>query len=456
MSVFVPLSTLDEVVWPAIVGGRQAMHLSLLFQMEQSQWWSEEELASVQLEQLSVLLQHAVKTVPYYKKRYGGIPFDFSGRLTMNEWRRLPILTRDDLQKAGNSLNSNAVPKQHGKLNRQHSSGSTGKPVSIMQTEVCGIFWRAITLRETLWHRRDMRGKLAVIRHSKDDSKINPRGTRNSNWGRLFASLYETGQGVAMHSSVPTNDQAAWLLREQPDYLLAYPSVLHELARYFIKNGLELPGLREARTFGETLDDETREACRQAWDVTVVDAYSSQEIGNMAFQCPEHEHYHVQSEGVLLEVLDDDGNPCRPGETGRVIVTVLHNFATPLLRYAVGDYAEVGESCDCGRGLPVIRRILGRTRNLVTLPDGSKFWPGLRMGEFEKIVPFSQIQLVQRAIEHIEVKLVTDVDVTPEQESALAGHVRKRFDFVTKVTFSYQDEIARSGTDKYEDFLSEV
>jgi phenylacetate-CoA ligase len=138
MSVYMTLSTLDDVVWPAIVGGRQATYLSLQFQMEQSQWWSEDELVSAQLEQLSLLLQHAVTTVPYYKKRYGEIPFDFSGRLTLNEWRRLPILTRDDLQKAGNSLNSKAVPKEHGKLNAQHSSGSTGKPVSIKQTESIG------------------------------------------------------------------------------------------------------------------------------------------------------------------------------------------------------------------------------------------------------------------------------------------------------------------------------
>jgi len=456
MTAFVPRSTLDDVIWPAIVGGKHATYLSLLFQMEQSQWWSEEELVSAQLEQLSVLLQHAVTTVPYYKKCYGEIPFDFSGRLTMNEWRRLPILTRDDLQKAGNSMNSRAVPKQHGKLNRQHSSGSTGKPVSIKQTEVCGIFWRAFTLRETLWHRRDLRGKMATIRHNTDDSKIIPRGSRVGNWGRIFAALYNTGPGVLMHSSVPVADQAAWLLREQPDYLLAYPSVLHELARYFIKNRLELPSLKEARTFGETLDDETREFCRQAWGTTVVDAYSSQEIGNMAFQCPGHEHYHIQSEGVLLEILDDDGNPCRPGETGRVIVSVLHNFATPLLRYAVGDHAEVGEPCDCGRGLSVIKRILGRTRNMATLPDGSKIWPSLRMGGFEKIIPISQFQLVQRSLEHIEVRLVTDVEVTPDQELALEGHVRKRFDFASKVTFTYLDEIPRSATDKYEDFLSEV
>lgn len=432
------------------------MYLAMQLQLEQSQWWSADELVSAQLEQLQLLLQHAVKNVPYYKKRYGDIPFDYSGKLTMNEWRRLPILTRDELQKAGNSLNSKAVSKRHGELFTQRSSGSTGKPVAIKQTKLSNIYWRSFTLRESLWHKRDLRGKLAAIRHSRDAAKKNPRGIRSRDWGAPFNKIYETGPGIFLHSSVAIPEQAEWLLREQPDYLLAYPSVLHELARYFIKNGLELPGLKEARTFGEVLDEETRQDCRRAWNVAIVDGYSSNEVGNMAFQCPDHEHYHIQSEGVLLEILDDAGNPCGPGETGRVIATPLHNYATPLLRYAVGDYAEVGAACDCGRGLPVIKRIMGRSRNLATLPDGSKYWPGIQLTDFGEIAPVIQTQLVQHSTEHVEARLVVTAAVTPEQEQALAELIQKLFGFSFRVTFTYLDEIPRSATDKYEDFLSEV
>jgi phenylacetate-CoA ligase len=456
MTVYVPLSPFDDIAWPAPVVGKQATYLGLQFQLEQSQWWSEDELVSAQLKQLSLLLQHAVNTVPYYKKCYSKIPFDFSGRLTLNEWRRLPILTRDDLQKAGNSLNSKAVPKRHGDLHNQRSSGSTGKPVSIKQTALSNVYWESFTLRESLWHKRDMRSKLAVIRHSRNVAKRNPKGLRGGGWGSPYEGMYETGPGVYMHSSEAIPDQAEWLLCEEPDYLLAYPSVLHELARYFIKNGLELSNLKHARAFGEVLDENTRQACRQAWNVTVVDGYSSNEVGNMAFQCPEHEHLHIQSESLLLEILDDAGNPCRPGETGRVIVTPLHNYATPLLRYAVGDYAEVGAACDCGRGLPVIKRVLGRSRNLATMPDGRKFWPGIQLTDFGKIAPVTQAQLVQHSIEHLEARLVVDTAVTHEQEVALAKLIQELFGFSFLVTFSYLDEIPRSPTDKYEDFLSEV
>ena len=99
--------------------------------------------------------------------------------------------------------------------------------------------------------------------------------------------------------------------------------------------------------------------------------YSSQEVGYIALECPTGESYHVQAENVLVEVLDDQDRPCSPGDVGRVVVTALHNFATPLLRYDIGDYAEVGAPCPCGRGLPALRRIMGRQRNMALLPTAA-------------------------------------------------------------------------------------
>ena len=116
--------------------------------------------------------------------------------------------------------------------------------------------------------------------------------------------------------------------------------------------------------------DETMEA----WGVPLSDMYSGREVGYLALQCPQHDHYHVMSEGNFLEVLGDDGRPCQPGETGRVVVTTLHNYVMPLIRYEIGDFAEVGEPCPCGRGLPVLTRILGRQQNMLTLPTGESRW----------------------------------------------------------------------------------
>src|SRR5215510_10900500 len=102
----------------------------------------------------------------------------------------------------------------------------------------------------------------------------------------------------------------------------------------------------------------------------------------MALQCPDHEHYHVQTECILLEVLDTHGGPCAPGRAGLVVATPRHAFAMPLVRYVVGDYAEVGPPCPCGRGLPVLARIMGRTRNRLVLETGESYWPSFGTHRF--------------------------------------------------------------------------
>lgn len=184
--------------------------------------------------------------------------------------------------------------------------------------------------------------------------------------------------------------------------------------------------------------------------------YSTQENGYLALQCPVHEHYHVQSEAVLLEVLNEAGEPCRPGEVGQVVVTPLLNFAMPMIRYAVGDLAEVGPPCDCGRGLPVLKRILGRVRDMLVYPDGRKGWPLLGDMYYTQIPDIRQFQVVQHAVDDIEIRVVTDQPLTPAEESQLGEwlHSRCGHAFPTRVT--YHAEIPRGPSGKFHDFRNEM
>ncbi len=176
----------------------------------------------------------------------------------------------------------------------------------------------------------------------------------------------------------------------------------------------------------------------------------------IALQCPEHPHYHVQAESVLVEILNGGGKPCAPGETGRMVVTDLHNFATPLIRYEIGDHAEVGEACPCGRGLSVLNRILGRVRNMATLPSGETFWPRFYSDDLAKVAPIRQAQLVQRSVHDIDVRLVVARALTAEEEERLKSVILRYLGHPFRLGFTYMDEIPRSASGKYEDFLSLV
>ncbi len=226
--------------------------------------------------------------------------------------------------------------------------------------------------------------------------------------------------------------------------------------RHSDESGIRFPTLREVQTLSEVLDPALREECRRLWDVEIADRYSTQETGYIALQCPESENYHIQSECALVEILDADGAPCRPGEIGRVVVTPLHNFATPLLRYDIGDYAEVGNPCPCGRGLPVLKRIMGRARAMLTLPDGGRSWPLMGGSRFAEIAPVRQYQFVQKSPQRIEARLVVARPLSDEEEGKLRERMLSRLGHPFDIEFSYVKKIERRAGEKYEEFKSEI
>ena len=437
-------SVVSGIGWPAI-GADAAAHLqALLFQMERSQWLPEESLRERQFGQLKLLLRHACSTVPHYAEMLRGIDTD---GLDRDSFSALPLLTRKSLQSGFESLQSTAVPPGHGAVVQGQSSGSTGMPVRFLQTAVTQFFWNALTVREHLWQQRDFSGKLAAIRIKMKEGSW-------PDWGLPVAALFRTGPGATLNVRTDVERQLAWLVREDPDYLITHASNLHALAELSLKQGVRLPRLRQARTYSEALRPDLRETVRAAWGVQIADGYSCEEAGSIALQCPRHEHYHIQSENLLVEILDEAGRPCAPGETGRVVITTLHNFAMPLIRYELGDYAEVGEPCECGRGLPVLTRILGRRRNMVVLPDGRRHWPSMPSAMWHAVAPIEQFQVTQTGIGSLEVKYVMGRPLSQEEIAGLEQALAERFSHAFDIVWQRVDAIERGQGGKYEDFIS--
>jgi phenylacetate-CoA ligase len=457
-SVAVPHSTVDGVVFPAIPTPEVARLLALLQQFGESDKLPEPVLRARQFHQLDALLRHVGGAVPFYAARLREAGFQPGTPISQEAWTALPILTRNEVQQAGAALHSGAVPPGHGRLIPGSTSGSTGTPIKTLKTDIAQFFWYAFTLREELWHGRDVGGKLAVIRRGRGEegeSKY-PHGRRYADWGAPVATVYKTGPAVLLDIECSIAEQVDWLQREKPDYLLTFPSNLLFLARHCRDAGITLPGLRAARTLGEVVSAELRAICREVWGIEIADMYSTEELGYVALQCKEG-RYHVQAEGVLVEILDEAGRPCRPGEIGRVIATPLQNYAMPLLRYAVGDYAELGEACPCGRTLPVLERVVGRSRDIVRLPSGERrFAAQFEGGGFTEMAAIMQHQIVQKSLGDIEVRLVARRPLTVEEEDRLRRWIRLSFGYDFRLRFVYCDDIPRAASGKYEDFRSEL
>jgi phenylacetate-CoA ligase len=447
-------SSVNGMTWPRMPRGAGRSLLALQFQLDQTEWWPPERLRQNQMRQLALLLRHVHETVPFYRERLGGAGYTPAAEITDDWFAALPRLTRLDVHTHGDALHSNNVPEAHAPVTRGQTSGSTGTPISFLWTAVTRLFWQAFKLRDHLWHRRDFGLKLVAIR--PDRSTRDTSGKNGPDWGGPLAALFRTGPSGLLHSGNTIDRQLEWLAEQDPGYLLTLGTNLLELAREMRRRGMRLERLREARTFGEMLRAETRAECEELLGVKVVDMYTSQEAGYIALQCPEHDHYHAQSEGVIVEILDENGRPCAAGEVGKVVVTTLHNYAMPLIRYEIGDYAEAGPACSCGRGLPVIRRILGRERNLAIAPDGRKFYPSFAAEKWAHIAPIRQIQLVQKAPHLIEVRIAAARALGEHEEHRMAAALRQSLGHPFEFAFVYLETIPRAANGKYEDFISEV
>lgn len=456
-----PRPGIEGLRLPVLPEPRALLQLAMQHQLDQSQWWPAEHMLARQLEQVRALLLHAATHSPYYRERLAREGLGVPERLDADFLRRIPISTRADLQAAGENLVARHIPPSHGRASFKTTSGSTGRPLRFALTEATHAIWRAHTLREHLWQSRDFSGKLGAIRFvpSPTDA-LAPQGQPSADWGDSISDVFATGGASLVNVTSPLPAQLEWLLRERPDVLVSMPSALVALARHAARAGTRLPPVRELRTVGEKLTAETRAYLAEAWQAKVTDIYSCEEAGYLALQCPEHGNLHVQSECVLLEIVDAAGAPCPPGKRGRVIVTSLANFATPLIRYELGDIAEFGPPCPCGRGLPVLREVHGRTRGRLLLPNGEDRTP--RLGElaigeaFGASAGLRQIRCIQHSLERLELQVAAERAFTEAEKAQLVAILLKYLGHPFEVEVTFHAEIQRGPTGKLDSFECRV
>ncbi len=437
-------SMIEPVVWPAVHGGRAAELLALQRQFDETQFWPAERLASAQYAQLAKLVEHAARTVPFYAERLRRAGLKPGGRVTEAAWRRLPILTRKEVQAQGEKLASRALPPAFGPTEVVSSGGSSGVPVRVRKSALDAVLWEAVTIRDEIWHRESFDGLIARLRGippglTRDQVAAvqSEQGLVLPDWGRPANLIWRTGKIAAIDPKQPVKALAAFLLRHQPAYLFTFPSYLQLLVAHFRESPRKLTSLRAAWVASETVDEGLRKACQDVFGCRIVENYTSGETGYIALQCPQCAKLHVQSEVALVEVIDGEGRACKPGEIGRVVVTPLHAFAMPLLRYEIGDEAEVGEPCACGRGLPVLNRVVGRTQDYFVLRSGERRRVDVNHYRLSAIPAVMEFQLEQSDYDNLELKLVVARPLTPDEREQVDRVVAQASGglFQTKVTF---------------------
>jgi len=440
-------STVEGIVWPPLLAGEAAQLAALLTQLELSEYASAAAIEDGQYRQLAPLLAHHARHSGHFARRLAAAGLTAEKAATPGGFALLGLLTRRDLQTAPD-LDAREVPKAHGRIHETHSSGSTGEPVHCRRTALNQLDWLGVTMRDHRWHRRDLSGRFCAIRAYQ--AEVSER----EDWGPPATLLHRTGPALLIPTQVPIERQAELIARFRPTSLLLYPSNLAGLLRHIDGTGQQLDSLRDIRTFGETVPDALRTETHRLLGLAIADNYSTQEAGYVALQCPVSGLYHVMAENLIVEILDEADRPCAPGKSGRVVLTDLRNFATPLIRYDIGDMAERGGACPCGRGLPTIARVRGRVRNLLTYPDGRRAWPMLNSDHFRRIAGVAQFQFIQRTCEAIDVRLILDAPLTPGREAEMTHWIQAALGNPFALRFLVEaGPLATGPSGKFEEFV---
>ena len=337
----------------------------------QSQFWPPEKMQAFQHNELASLLRHARATVPFYKTRLDPI-FKADGSIDWSQWSKLPILKRADVASNYEAMQSSKLPQGHGPTATQTTSGSTGNPVKVTFTKLIGdigitMDWRAQRWWDFDWSaaRVNWHGDLAVGWKARSLIGQGP-------WGCRDDAQAQRGQFYEYEINAPWHDQLKHLHDVNARYLVTQSNIPFAVGLEILKT--EKRGKIDSMIlFGSSIEPEYYATLYEAFGAKIRGFYSSEEAGRIGYTCATGNHFHVCSESILVEILDDDDRPCPSGQTGRVIVTPFYNTAQPFIRYAQGDLASWGMPCSCGITLPVIEKIDGRVSHLFKRPDGTRF-----------------------------------------------------------------------------------
>jgi phenylacetate-CoA ligase len=457
---FFRLRTLPGYTWPALPDAAVSPIWATYHELQRTQWLTPEEIERGQLQQVRSLLNHCMANVPYYRRMLDTAGIEPDDIQSMADLRRIPILTRRTCQEEHEALTATRLPPGTVATGTASTSGTLGEPIKVLQTKRVDLWWCACYLRDLEWCGFDTSGSVAAIRNlvrNPADPRQKLEGLSSPCWLAEIQGLIDTGPAFGMDVHADSQRQLQWLRRVRPNYLLSYPSNLEALAAVVAEDGAGLPGLRAVHAIAEALLDETRLRIEAAFGVPVKNTYSCCEAGYLASPCPDGHGFHVHAENALLEVLDEAGQPCVPGQSGRVVLTTLHNLRGPFIRYQIGDEAVLAPTpCPCGRGLPLLQSVSGKRRPMFHLSDGRLKRSSALATMLRALGGHYQHQVIQKAIDHVIVRLVVDATWSADHLARLHRNMHEFFEGPIRVEVEIKERLELPPGGKLQSLVCEI
>ena len=416
--------------------------------MEQSQWWQPERLADLQMQRLRALLTGA-QQVPYWRDLFARLKFDPCAVVSASDLQALPLLDKTTIRAHVDAMKH---PQARG-LARFNTGGSSGEPLVFFIGKERVSHDVAAKWRATRWWGVDIGDPEIVVWGSPIElgSQDRVRALRDR--------LMRTQLLPAFEMSEPRLDGFIKAIRAQrPKMLFGYPSALSHIARHAEARGQRMDDLaiKVAFVTSERLYDEQRQAISRVFGCPVANGYGSRDAGFIAHECP-HGGMHLTAEDVVVEIVNAQGDPVPVGESGEIVVTHLATREFPFIRYRTGDLAALGsQACACGRGLPTLREIQGRSTDFVVAANGTVMH-GLALVYILRDLPEVQaFKIVQHTLQHTTVQVVPASGFEQAHAAAIVSGIQQRLGSDVRVEVQRVDVIAPERSGKFRYVVSHV
>lgn len=417
--------------------------------LEESQWWSADQLRALQVQRLRALLVDVGAQVPYYRTLFAQQGFDPVAVHSLDDLQRLPFLTKAEIRAHSDALRH----AQAHDLARFNTGGSSGEPLVFFIGKERVSHDVAAKWRATRWWNVDIGDPEVVVWGSPIElgAQDKLRAWRDR--------LLRTELLPAFEMSDAKVDGFIQTIRaRRPRMLFGYPSALSHIARHARQRGVRMDdlGVRVAFVTSERLYDEQRADISAVFGCPVANGYGGRDAGFIAHQCPQG-GMHLTAEDIIVEIIDAQGRVLPPGQLGEIVVTHLATRDYPFIRYRTGDMAVMDDArCACGRGLPMLREIQGRSTDFVVAADGTVMHGLALIYILRDLAGVQAFKIVQETLGHTHVQLVTDDRFGAASPALIVAGFKRRLGAQVDITLEHVAAIAPEKSGKFRYVVSRV
>jgi len=447
MSIYTSL--ISGILFPFHERIKKHNSVKLRKEMESSQWWDDKLLREFQFSKLCQLLKHAQIHVPYYRKLFSETGFKPENIQSISDLTQIPLLDKPIIRTNSEEIKSEIARD----LDRFNTGGSSGEPLIFYIGKKRVSHDVAAKWRATRWWGVDIGDPEIVVWGSPIELNV------QDNIRILRDQLFRTKLLPAFEMSEQKLDGFLEQIRAmRPKMLFGYPSALSHIAAHAEAKGKDMNdlGIQVAFVTSERLYDEQRLQINRTFGCPVANGYGSRDAGFIAHECPQG-GMHITAEDIIVEIVSPNGKSLPPGESGEIIVTHLATEDFPFIRYRTGDIGILDTNiCSCGRGLPMLKEIQGRSTDFLTAQNGT-IMHGLALVYILRDLPqIRAFKIVQESLDFTSVYIVSENGLSQKIREKIEQEFRNRLGKTVKISILEVAEISAEKSGKFRYVVSKV